>query len=402
MKKIFFALLLLTQTAQAQYRQIGGTLTVKSGTQITALGDIQMSGGACRNLGTVQCASLTAAPAATLRGNGYYRTRRTLSLLGSLLDHPNFVCTGDSTSSVTTVGSVWGLFVEKDNGGTVALATPLTLVKQLKFNHADNRLVLGNNDLTLQPNCLASGANATRFVVTNGTGRMVKQALGGVAFTFPVGADAASYRPLRITNSGATDDIGVTMLPALLDGGGTGNPIAAEAVNGSWLVTEATPGGSNLVLKTQWNAADELAGFDRSHCAVRRFDGSAWAATQPLGKAVGTNPYTRTTSGLTAVGYFGVFDGTLPRPADRSELLGTLEIAPNPVAAGGSVLLTLPEMGDWQVEVWSLDGQLLFSNKLGSVASAWLDLRGLPPGLVLVRTRAAGGREATGTVVVAQ
>jgi hypothetical protein len=71
-------------------------------------------------------------------------------------------------------------------------------------------------------------------------------------------------------------------------------------------------GGSNSSITLQWNSLDELSGFSNANSYVSRNSGTAWLAS-PSGSASGSNPYTRTLTGVNTFNAFGVGSGgTLP------------------------------------------------------------------------------------------
>ena len=162
------------------------------------------------------------------------------------------------------------------------------------------KVLAGSNNLILSPTASITGASATNFIALGGTGSLVKEQLSNTIFTYPVGASIASYTPVSIANSGTIDNIGVKVLPNVLNNGGTGVVVTKEVVDVMWEITETTPGGSNLAVTTNWNALNELPGFDRTKSGLSRYDGIGWDLTQAMaGTAGGTNPYNFTRSSLT-------------------------------------------------------------------------------------------------------
>jgi len=152
--------------------------------------------------------------------------------------------------------------LEIDNTSNVTLTGNAKVSGDLLFTNGD--IVVGNNNLTIGNAGTITNATNAKFVVTNGTGILVKAALGNTAFNFPIGNSTTSYDPVSITNSGTADDIGARSFANVLAGGSTGVAYTKETVNNSWDISEAVAGGSNLSLSATWNAADELPGFDRN------------------------------------------------------------------------------------------------------------------------------------------
>lgn len=206
--------------------------------------------------------------------------------------------------------------LEVDNTSNVTLTGAAKVSGALTFTNGD--ILLGNNNLTLTSAATVAGSTSAKYVVTNGTGRLIKQALGTTAFTYPVGKATTSYTPLTIANSGTADDIGVRVFNGVYSGGGTtGTAFTKEVVNNTWDVSEATAGGSNLTMSASWASGDELAGFDRTRTGVSYYIPTAGATlgwdllNSQTGAATGAGPYTSIQrTGVTGVGSFAV--GTRP------------------------------------------------------------------------------------------
>lgn len=204
--------------------------------------------------------------------------------------------------------------LEIDNTSNVTLTGNAKVSGDLLFTNGD--IVVGNNNLTIGNAGTITNATNAKFVVTNGTGILVKAALGNTAFNFPIGNSTTSYDPVSITNSGTADDIGARSFANVLAGGSTGVAYTKETVNNSWDISEAVAGGSNLSLSATWNAADELPGFDRNRGGLSNYLTTPAAnvgwdlLNSQTGMAIGSNPYTYTRMGITTTGIFAV--GTRP------------------------------------------------------------------------------------------
>lgn len=204
--------------------------------------------------------------------------------------------------------------VEVDNAANVTLTGAAKISGDLLFTNGD--VLLGNNNLTIGSAGTITGAASNKYVVTNGTGKLAKAALGATAFTYPVGNSITSYDPIAISNAGTADEIGARSFANVLANGATGTAYTKEVVNNSWDVTEAIAGGSNLSLTTTWNTADELAGFDRARGGISNYittpaNNVGWdLLNTQTAAASGTNPYTYTRMGVSTLGVFAV--GTRP------------------------------------------------------------------------------------------
>lgn len=204
--------------------------------------------------------------------------------------------------------------LEIDNSSNVTLTSAAKVSGVLTFTNG--KVILGTNNLTIGSAGSITGAGSSKFVVTNGTGRLVKAALGNTAFQFPVGNSTTSYDAISLTNAGTSDDIGVRSFATVLSGGSTGSAYTKEVVNNSWDVSEAVAGGSNLTVTANWDAADELTGFDRARGGISNYLTTPAASVgwdllnSQTGAATGSGPYSYTRTGVSNTGVFAV--GTRP------------------------------------------------------------------------------------------
>jgi hypothetical protein len=204
--------------------------------------------------------------------------------------------------------------LEMDNPSNVTLTGNARVGTDLLFTNG--RIQQGNFDVILASAATVTGASNSRYLVTNGTGRLVKQGLGATAFTYPVGNSTTTYNPVSISNSGTADDIGVRCMANVLSAGTTGTAFTKEVADASWDISEATAGGSNLSLTTTWSASDELAGFNRTKGGISYYIPTPGATqgwdllNSQTGAAAGADPYTYTRAGISSMGMFAV--GTRP------------------------------------------------------------------------------------------
>lgn len=185
-------------------------------------------------------------------------------------------------------------------------------------NFQSGKISLGNYNCTMAQTASLTGYNSINYFVTNGSGQL-KQTIGNAQTVFyPVGT-STSYLPYSFTNNGTADvysirvDNGSYLNYNSSSGVGMGTAISNLAVNKTWVINEATPGGSNFNLTLQWNAANELSGFNRNQAEIRYFDynTASWKTASAYLSANGTDPYslTKTISGISNLNNFpiGIF-----------------------------------------------------------------------------------------------
>lgn len=309
---LLFMLLIGELAANAQIRNEGAKVKILGGTYLKVTGNLTNTNAASaiNNEGIFAVnGHLNNSNSGNLDGNGTYKIGGDWTNAANFTAGTSDVRFDGTTGSLISSGNAafYNLTMDKTNADAT-LSSDVTVNNILNFNAANNKLILGNNDLTIGATASLTNFDNTRFVVTNNRGKLLKKSLGTDAFTYPVGFNATTYNPLSIVQNGTVDDIGARCLEHVFRSGTTGNSFTYGVADVSWDVTEANSGGSNLTLMAQWLASDELNPmFNRNDCAISRFNGTNWDATNAMmGSASIVSPYTRTRSGIMGVGVFAV------------------------------------------------------------------------------------------------
>ncbi len=272
----FACFLLITANSQAQLYINGAQFTIESGATVTVQGDLTSN------------VDILGAGKVLLKGSSNQNVDMNNAIIPNL---------------------------EIDNVSNATLTSPARIGSNMTFTNGN--IILGTNDLTLEAAATITTPANNKFIVTNSSGKLVKNALGaGPGFTFPVGNSALTYNPVSIVNTGTSDNIGVRSLANAFTNGMTGAAFTKEVVDASWDITEAVIGGSNLSITASWNGTDELSGFNRNKAGISYYITSpapnvGWdLLNSQTGAASGTNPYSYTRSGITELGAFAI--GTRP------------------------------------------------------------------------------------------
>jgi hypothetical protein len=240
-------------------------------------------------------------------------------------DNPCAIPTTGDTVIVPPGGSVPLLVpaielsvLQLDHSSGLVLGGLLQITQELRM--LEGHIECGGFDIQLGSGARVLGASHTSFVVTNGTGRLVKNGIGvgGAPFPFPVGFSKSDYLPLTIQNLGSTDQFGVRVSQGVLQHGVSGSSLSDNVVDATWHINEQAPGGSNATLSFQWDTKHELVAFDNQHCAVARYSGNSWSVLQAYGFAQATPAMTRTVSNVTSFSPFIVTDSTSAIPVELS------------------------------------------------------------------------------------
>ena len=255
---------------------------------------------------TAVCKNLTIGSGASLTVS----SGMILDVKGTITNSGSFSTTGKAIFSGADQTIPGGNYADLEIGGagTKTLNGAATVTGTLTLTAGS--LQLGNNNLTVNS---ISGASASRYIITNGTGALKQQNIGTAGLTgdilFPVGT-ASSYTPISINNAGIADEFGARVINNVYDSyNGSDVPAGASQttnnVNKTWILTEGTPGGSNVTLGFQWNSGDELPGFNRTTSVPSHYTGGYWHPGSGSA-ALGSNPYTISMSGITSFSPFGI------------------------------------------------------------------------------------------------
>jgi hypothetical protein len=245
---------------------------------------------------------------------------------------------GSAEQTIRSGGGAFGNLIINNNSATgVVLQDAMSISGNCQLTLTDGHLFLGNNNLTLQaPNVNIGSAASENFIVTGGTGTLGIEAITG-SRTFPVGSQAtsAAYTPVVVDNTGGVSDrFDVKVCDFVYTNGSCsgGTPVTSRTINKTWNVAETVAGGSSVDLTLQWNAANELSGFDRTSTFISHYTGGTWVQQQTPGVVSGSGPYTKTVADLTgSFSPFGVASAGSPLPIELLEF--------NAVATGDVVTL---------------------------------------------------------------
>jgi len=201
-------------------------------------GNLSISSGSTLNLGT--------SPGGDLNIGGNFTNNGTFNANTRLVVF-------NGTVAQTLTGATTFDLLRLNNSAGLTLNNAIVVITNLDLTAG--RITLGSNNLSLGSAASISNASATNYVVTNGTGRLVKAAVGNTAFTFPIGLNATNYTPVAITNTVGTSDlsvnVGSTITNAVFD--------ATRIVNLQWSINSSA--ATTATVTPTWVAANQAASF---------------------------------------------------------------------------------------------------------------------------------------------
>ncbi len=211
-------------------------------------------------------------------------------------------------------------------------------ISTLTFNGANRKLVLGNHNLTLTT---VSGANASNYIQTNGTGVVIRTIANATNFTFPVGN--ANYNPVNIANNtGTSDNFNVKVRDAVLTDGTSGTQMTDPLVNVTWDINKTNANaGSGINFTMQWESSQERNSINSYRLNHYNSSTSQWefASRSTTSSTSGSTTKTMTHTGYTGTfSPFAVGGDFTPLPID----LVSFNATPN----NNSVDLTWTTFGD--------------------------------------------------------
>lgn len=199
--------------------------------------------------------------------------------------------------------------LEISGGGYKTLTGTQTYVAT-NVNFISGFIKLNNRNIRLADVCTITGADNSKYVITNDLGELIRNSCGATSNEFPVGYDNTGYSMLVITNNGTVDNYGVR-ISGTLDNDANFSCDALNlnsAVNRTWYISEATTGGSTLNLTFYWNTNQENVNFSRSQCYVGNYENLlGWNRISSNNNAnVGVQPWNTNAIGISNLGAFAV------------------------------------------------------------------------------------------------
>ncbi len=235
-------------------------------------------------------ASATVGSAATFTSGALVLNGNTLTLAnGANLSYGTGSITGGTTSNLT-IGTGTAISLSAISGGlnNFNLSRNITLASDLSVNGtltlSTARITLGSNSLTLSGSAAISGADASNFIVADGTGQLKKVFAAGATGTyiFPVGDVSGDYSPVSLTFSANSIQrtIGVRLTDSQHPNDGTSN----DYLSRYWSFTDDQAGTYTYDAAFTYITPADLTGTHAS-LRVNRWNSSAWTQYNTSGSS---------------------------------------------------------------------------------------------------------------------
>ncbi len=267
--------------------------------------------------------------------NGLNSNSKNLTIAGSFTNNGTYTpgtntltCNGSAAQIITGSSPILPLhsFVINNTSGDVTLNTiaNINVAGSLQFN--SGKLIIGSTNVNITSGNPVLGFNSSKYVVTNGTnlggGFLQINNITASARDFPIGLNTTSYNPiLNFSNAGTADNFQARLFQNVYKNGTSGIIETTDWVDKTWLINEATAGGSNVNMTLQWRSSNELPSFTNSNCGIRHY-GPIWDAPTNVSASTGSNPYQQFRNNITTFSPFGVFSGVVVLPIELTEFAG--------------------------------------------------------------------------------
>ncbi len=281
-------------------------LTVEAGSTIT-ISILDVANATIRNSGSVvvgQFDNISGGSTLVNHATGLLEVTGSVGAVGDIAGFWDLSADGNRIVHASSEAGVFPLSysdLEIASDASVALIGETTVRGELTLSEF---LQLDGHDLILaQTATMDAGSH---WVVTNGTGSLVRLELGTTSKTFAVGSDEITHQPVVITNFGTVDDFSVRVTDHVLSQGEAGNQASSGIVDRTWMISESVPGGSNVQITFQWNGNNELTGFNRNNATAIHFDGSWIDVGSGSAVNLAGNNYSLTATGVNSFSPFAI------------------------------------------------------------------------------------------------
>jgi hypothetical protein len=174
---LFFSL--LTSASYAQFVNNGATVTIQAGATLRVETNfVNNAGGTITNNGTLEVQN-------DFTNAGTFNSGSTSTV--------KFI--GTTNSNVTPGGATMRNVSLEKTAQNITLLGPLAINGDLNFVSDNNKVILGNHNLTINTGGAVVSADANEYVVTNGTGQLVKGIDANGTITHEIG-DLTNYTPV--------------------------------------------------------------------------------------------------------------------------------------------------------------------------------------------------------------
>lgn len=254
-----------------------------------------------------------------------------------------------------------------NNSDEVAFLGPTSISGTLNF--ILGKIILKENDLTMQPGATLKGYNNRRYIVTTSTGKLW-QKTHTAGIVYPIGNK--SYNPVTF-NTVATDSYGIRVVDSILPAFDK-----EKMINRMWAISTLSTTAS-LNISAQYNRADRGKHFDTSK-PIMGFYGNGWntkeavlTETENAVTASATNLAMQSKEQYLLIGNVSDIKEAVPEPVvvttkepepeSHAEIPFNVTIRPNPFTTNTKIIVTSPDT-EKTIKIYDATGNLMLTEIL--------------------------------------
>ena len=163
---------------------------------------------------------------------------------------------GASAQTFTGAGTTTFDYLTLNNATGLTLgSTTSTIIVNQTLGLTSGKITMQSNNITIGATGSITGFGASNYLVTSGTGKVVRLSVGNTATLFPIGLNTTNYTPVTVTNTTGTSDLTVQVKSTIT------NTVAdaTKIVNLQWSV--ASSAATTATVTPVWVAANQAASF---------------------------------------------------------------------------------------------------------------------------------------------
>lgn len=159
-----------------------------------------------------------------------------------------------------------------DNPDNVTLTSTNTRITS-GIDFIDGHIIIGSQNLELASTSTITNTDETQYIVTNGTGFLVKEGLAtSTSFIYPFGRATSDYTPVTVSNPSATDDFYAQVKN--YSESGSVESVTTDGIDRTWNIFSTNGSGATIALQHNGGTGGTSGtAFDPNDAFVTQYQG---------------------------------------------------------------------------------------------------------------------------------
>lgn len=261
----------------------------------------------------------------------------------------------------------------------VSLGTDIKVTDTL--NLKVGKLDVKSFTLSLVTGAVVSGADANKYVVTDGGGFLSSDVKVGSTFTYPVGTQT-DYMPCSVSSNNNTvyNGLKVNVIGEVRATGSTGTIISTTQplVKATWNLFSNTQSSVNANVELGWPQSAEVNGFNRNQAYISQLAGATWDKTASAVTNNNNGNYSIKRDSISFFSQMAVFDNNTVsiRPVTTDN---AVELYPNPAKD----FIYVNDNDSKTVRIYNTNGRLMISQNI-TYNNTGINISDLPSGIYII------------------